>query len=212
VRPRPLPGAAVMAGAVSLAASFAAAGDAAAQSPPRATTAGVAQKHMQVRAGRRVYVAGSVRPRAAGLRAALQVWRRDRWRTLDRDRTGRRGRYVLRERLRRPMSAPARVRVRGGERKLGRLNVYRWAVASWYGPGLYGNHLACGGRLRHGRLGVAHKTLPCGSKVTLRHHGRVVRVRVIDRGPYVAGREYDLTAATARRLRFRGHGGILVTR
>jgi rare lipoprotein A len=207
VRPRPLPGAAVMAGALTLA--FAAADDAAAQSPPRA---GVAKKHMHVRAGRRVFVAGTVRPRDGGVRAALQVWRRDRWRTLDRDRTGGAGRYVLRQRLRRPMSAPARVRVRGGERSLGRLNVYRWAVASWYGPGLYGNHLACGGRLRYGRLGVAHKTLPCGSKVTLRHRGRTVRVPVIDRGPYVAGREYDLTAATARRLRFRGHGAILVTR
>ena len=35
---------------------------------------------------------------------------------------------------------------------------------------------------------------------------------VIDRGPYVAGREYDLTAATAQRLGFSGHGAILVTR
>jgi rare lipoprotein A (peptidoglycan hydrolase) len=39
-----------------------------------------------------------------------------------------------------------------------------------------------------------------------------VRVRVIDRGPYVAGREFDLTQATARRLGFHGHGGILTTR
>jgi rare lipoprotein A len=34
---------------------------------------------------------------------------------------------------------------------------------------------------------------------------------VIDRGPYVGGREYDLTAATAQRLGFYGHGPILVT-
>jgi rare lipoprotein A (peptidoglycan hydrolase) len=33
-----------------------------------------------------------------------------------------------------------------------------------------------------------------------------VRVRVIDRGPYVAGREYDLTEATARALGFEGVG------
>jgi rare lipoprotein A len=212
MRPRPVSGAAVMVGALTLAAPTAAATDAAAQSQARATTAGVAKKHMHVRAGRRVFVSGTVRPRMPGVRAALQVWRRDRWRTLDRDRTGGAGRYVLRERLRRPMSAPARLRVRGAERKLGRLNVYRWAIASWYGPGLYGNRLACGGRLGYGTVGVAHKTLPCGAKLTLRHRGRAVRVRVIDRGPYVAGREYDLTAATARRLRFRGHGGILVTR
>ena len=51
-----------------------------------------------------------------------------------------------------------------------------------------------------------------GRRVTLRHRGRVVRVRVIDRGPYVGAREYDLTAATAQRLKFKGHGTILSTR
>jgi hypothetical protein len=49
-------------------------------------------------------------------------------------------------------------------------------------PGLYGGHLACGGRLSPGTLGVAHKSLPCGTRVTLRHRGRTVRVRVVDRG------------------------------
>jgi rare lipoprotein A len=48
--------------------------------------------------------------------------------------------------------------------------------------------------------------------VTLRHHGRVMRVPVIDRGPYVGGREYDLTEATARRLKFKGHGSIQSTK
>ena len=110
------------------------------------------------------------------------------------------------------MSAPARVRVGAEHRRLGRLNVYRMAYASWYGPGLYGGHLACGGTLYAGKLGVAHKTLPCGTKVTLRHRGRKVRVPVIDRGPYVGGREYDLTEATAQRLGFHGHGGIQTTK
>ena len=91
-----------------------------------------------------------------------------------------------------------------GKRGLGRLNVYRHALASWYGPGLYGNRLGCGGRLGTSQLGVAHKSLPCGTKVTLRHRGRVVRVPVIDRGPYVGAREYDLTAATARRAEVQG--------
>ena len=90
--------------------------------------------------------------------------------------------------------------------------MFRTANASWYGPGLYGGHLGCGGTLDAGDLGVAHKSLPCGTKVTLRHHGRVVRVPVIDRGPYVAGREYDLTEATANRLKFRGHGAIQSTK
>jgi rare lipoprotein A len=114
------------------------------------------------------------------------------------------------------MSAPLRVEVRGNgdraSRRIGRLNVYRVALASWYGPGFYGNLTGCGGRLGYSQLGVAHKTLPCGSKVTLRHRGRRLRVPVIDRGPYVGAREYDLTSATARKLRFHGHGGILTTR
>jgi rare lipoprotein A (peptidoglycan hydrolase) len=133
--------------------------------------------------------------------------------TLDRDRTNRAGRFVLRKRMFGALSTRARVRLNSGEtRILGRLNVYRRALASWYGPGLFGNKLGCGGTLQVGSLGVANKSLPCGTKVTIRHRGRVVRVRVIDRGPYVGGREYDLTAATARRLGFSGHGPVEVTR
>jgi rare lipoprotein A (peptidoglycan hydrolase) len=67
------------------------------------------------------------------------------------------------------------------------------ATVSWYGPGLYGNHLACGGTLEPGTAGVAHKTLPCGTRVRLCLR-RCVTTRVIDRGPYVAGRTFDLTA------------------
>ena len=77
---------------------------------------------------------------------------------------------------------------------------YRRVKATWYGPGLYGNHLACGGRLRTRTLGVAHKSLPCGTKVALRYRGRTVVVPVIDRGPYARGVSYDLTEATARKL------------
>ena len=77
---------------------------------------------------------------------------------------------------------------------------YRPVKATWYGPGLYGNRLACGGRLRTRTLGVAHKSLPCGTKVALRYRGRTVVVPVIDRGPYARGVSYDLTEATARKL------------
>jgi rare lipoprotein A len=121
------------------------------------------------------------------------------------------GALTLHRRVHRPQSALARLVVPGAVRRLGRLNAYRFAHASWYGPGLYGNHLGCGGILTAGDVGVAHKSLPCGAPVTLRHGRRTIRVRVIDRGPYVAGREFDLTAATARRLGFRGYGPILTT-
>jgi rare lipoprotein A (peptidoglycan hydrolase) len=200
--------AAVMAGALSLTVPVMA------PAPADASVAAVAvkKKRLHIRAGHRVSVTGTVQPATAGVVASLQIRRRGKWRTIERDRTSAAGVYVLRDRLRRPQSVRARVSVGGVGHSLGRLNVYRTAQASWYGPGLYGNHLGCGGTLSPGRIGVAHKSLPCGSRLTLRHGSRTVRVRVIDRGPYVAGREFDLTEATARRLRFHGHGSILTTR
>ncbi len=60
-------------------------------------------------------------------------------------------------------------------------------------------------------LGVANKTLPCGTLVTLRYGDRSIRVPVIDRGPYVAGREFDLTEATKDRLGFGGTGNVWST-
>jgi peptidoglycan lytic transglycosylase len=175
--------------------------------PAAAPALDVGAKRLNVRVGSRVTVSGH----ATAPTAALQVRRAAHWITLDRAHTSPSGRFVLKDRVRRPMSAPARVRLSTGvTRRLGRVNVYRSALASWYGPGLFGSRTGCGGTLRSGQLGVAHKTLPCGAKVTIRHGGRVVRVSVIDRGPYAGAREFDLTAATARRLRFHGHGSIQV--
>jgi hypothetical protein len=101
---------------------------------------------------------------------------------------------------------------RGSVSKARRLTSYRQAGASYYGPGLYGNGVACGGTLMPGTLGVANKTLPCGTMVKLRYHGHSVTVPVIDRGPYVAGRDYDLTEATKLRLGFPGVGTVLANR
>src|SRR5680860_412515 len=58
----------------------------------------------------------------------------------------------------------------------------RWAGATWYGPGLYGNRTACGHVLRPGTTGVAHRSLPCGTSVKFVYRGRQVVTRVIDRG------------------------------
>lgn len=75
----------------------------------------------------------------------------------------------------------------------------RTAYVSWYGPGLYGNPQACGGRLYTWTVGVAHKSLPCGSRVTICYR-RCGTFTVIDRGPFVAGREFDLTAPARDRI------------
>jgi rare lipoprotein A (peptidoglycan hydrolase) len=98
--------------------------------------------------------------------------------------------------------------VRGSHSKVRHLTSFRLAGASYYGPGLYGNGVACGGTLEPGTLGVANKTLPCGTMVKLRYDGRSITVPVIDRGPYVAGRDYDLTEATKDRLGFPGVGYV----
>lgn len=103
-------------------------------------------------------------------------------------------------------------RVTGSRSVARRVTAYRPAAASYYGPGLYGGALACGGTLEPGTLGVAHKTLPCGTRVKLRYRGRSVTVPVVDRGPYVAGRDFDLTAATRARLHFPSTGVVLSSR
>lgn len=95
---------------------------------------------------------------------------------------------------------------------LGSVFVYRRSFASWYGPGFYGHRTACGGRLTASVLGVAHKTLPCGTPVTFHLHGKTVTARVIDRGPFIAGRDWDLTPALKRRLHFGSTGVVHTTR
>jgi hypothetical protein len=170
--------------------------------------------HHAVR-GDRIVLRGHVRPQG---RHRVKVVIRGRRGRVSRTTSNRRGAFRL---AWRPRSAGAyRVRahaihdrrIRGAASPSRRVTAYRHAHASYYGPGLYGNGMACGGTLRPGTLGVAHKTLPCGSRVRFRYRGRTVAVPVVDRGPYVAGRDYDLTAATRARLGFPGNGTILASR
>jgi peptidoglycan lytic transglycosylase len=172
---------------------------------------------LDVTSGHAGRIRGTLLARTPGRLVRVQAHTRRGWRTVASDRTDGRGRFSVPVRRRGTGSHALRLRFggdaqNGAARRTVRLNVYRIAHASWYGPGLYGGHLACGGTLTPGTLGVAHKSLPCGTKVTFRYHGRSVRVPVVDRGPYVGGRDYDLTAATARRLGFRGHGAVQATR
>jgi rare lipoprotein A len=168
--------------------------------------------------GARVRVRGTLGPGLAARTVRLQVRRRGHWATVDRARTGDGGRFRASWRPRRTGRFRMRVRFAGdglnaaAERRIPRrIYVYRRSQASWYGPGLYGGGLACGGRLHPGTLGVAHKTLPCGTRVTFRYRARSVTMPVIDRGPYVAGREWDLTGAAKGRLRFPSTGTVWST-
>jgi hypothetical protein len=73
---------------------------------------------------------------------------------------------------------------------------------SWYGPGFYGQRTACGQTLTTSLIGVAHRTLPCGTLVTFRNpvNGRTLTLPVVDRGPYVYGRIWDLTGGACLAL------------
>lgn len=175
---------------------------------------GLHRRSLDVLDGHGASVSGTVRPAAAGRVVTLQLRNHGRWATVARSRTGAQGRFQLRYTPHGTGSRAARLRFGGDAanaptvRGAGQLNVYRLAGASWYGPG---GTTACGQSLDAGTMGVANKTLPCGTMVTLRYSGRTMRVPVIDRGPYVAGREFDLTAATKAALGFGDTGEVWTT-
>jgi rare lipoprotein A len=175
----------------------------------------VAGRGHDVGIGETVRVRGTLLPRTRGRKVVVEAGRQGRWHRVARTRTRADGHFSAGVVARRLGTQRLRVRFvgdrgnRAARARAGTLQAYRPGLASWYG--LYGGPLACGGTLGYEQLGVAHKTLPCGTKVTLRYGGREVTVPVIDRGPYVGGREWDLTGATARRLGFDGVGVVWST-
>jgi len=78
------------------------------------------------------------------------------------------------------------------------------ALAGSSGPAVIGRHTVCGGVISADTEGIAHPTLPCGVRIFVTYRGRTVLAPVIDRGPYEPGRQFDLTAALARRLGLSG--------
>jgi len=78
------------------------------------------------------------------------------------------------------------------------------ALAGSSGPAAFGRRTACGGTIHPDTEGVSHPTLPCGARVFLFVNGIRVLTQVIDRGPYVPGRQFDLTDALARRVELSG--------
>ena len=84
------------------------------------------------------------------------------------------------------------------------VRVFEPAMATWFGPTLYGNRTACGLELTRELVGVAHRTLPCGTQVEISYGGASLVVPVVDRGPFVSGMTWDLTKAAADALGFTG--------
>jgi rare lipoprotein A len=175
------------------------------------TKATVQGRHATV--GRTVRVEGQVTPAGARRKVTVRIGGHE-----EATRAGGDGRFSVSWAARSTGTYPVRVSARsnraakGSSDSAGKVTVYRPAAASWYGPGLYGNSMACGGTLTPSTLGVAHKSMPCGTKLTLRYGGRSVRVSVVDRGPFSGNREFDLTSATKQRLGFPDVGTVLTSR
>jgi peptidoglycan lytic transglycosylase len=171
----------------------------------------VAKRHLDVTGARTIHVWGKLLPALPGHRVRLQALSGRGWETLTTTRTGKLGRFDLRFQPHSSGRERLRVQTTGGpsgvlRRPAGTVTVYRQSTASWYYDG---GQTACG---FHARYGVANLSLPCGTKVTFMKGGRSVTAVVDDRGPYVAGREWDLNQSTAAALSFYGVGGVWSTR
>ena len=157
--------------------------------------------------GKKVRFRGAVEPRFAGhavlvqyLDPATQAWRKQARTTVEPD-----GTFLARWKARRVGQFRMRALV-GGEARTASaspelpLTVFRPAIATWYGPGFYGNETACGIEMTKELVGVAHRRLPCGTNVAVRYGSRTLVVPVVDRGPFGGKAKWDLTAAAAQQL------------
>ena len=78
--------------------------------------------------------------------------------------------------------------------------IHSTGITTWFGPGFYGKQTACGQTLTPGVVGVANRTLPCGTLVKVTYKGHSLTVPVLDRGPYAHGADWDLTSGAAEAL------------
>ena len=150
-------------------------------------------------AGQPVLVHGTAPLRAAGHQVKLQLQNPAtlRWKKVTGARVAQDGTFTERWKPAKAGQYALRGVLHGASAPLA-VTVYQSALATWYGPGMWGNQTACGETLTPDLEGVAHKSLPCGTPVTLSYEGRTITVPVIDRGPYgVPGAQYDLTQAAA---------------
>lgn len=161
--------------------------------------------------GSTVVLHGLLMPGSRGARVRLIARSGRRWRTVASGRTLRNGHFRIRYRVHSPGETRVRVafsgtrRARAASAAAGQIVALEPTVASWYYDG---GSTACG---FHATYGVANKTLPCGTKVTLSYGGRTVVATVDDRGPYVYGRSFDLNQNTARALGMWGVAQVLTS-
>jgi rare lipoprotein A len=78
--------------------------------------------------------------------------------------------------------------------------VHRTGIATWFGPGFYGQATACGQTLTPAVIGIANRTLPCGTLVKVTYKSQALVVPVLDRGPYANHADWDLTSGAAQAL------------
>jgi rare lipoprotein A len=102
-----------------------------------------------------------------------------------------------------------------GPAKVGKVgNEAHVITASWYGPRFHGHRTSSGEVFNQNRLTAASLTLPMESMVRVTNiaNGKSVVVRINDRGPYVGGRDIDLSRAAARRigLTHKGTGAVRI--
>jgi rare lipoprotein A len=120
--------------------------------------------------------------------------------------------WMLRETPTSPVAAPqAPLGYYVGEYpKQAPVAAWRTGRASWYECG---RRTASGERFNPAAMTCAHKSLPFGTRLEVRYHGKTVQVRVSDRGPYVPSdprRVLDLSQGAFARLAPLGSGVITV--
>jgi rare lipoprotein A len=159
---------------------------------------------INVLSGQTADVRGRLVPGLAGRTVQLDGRSGGSWHKLVRARTAASGRFDLRFLAGNLGSQRLRVRF-GGDGTNGPASapsalftVYRPSGASWYDDS---GGTACG---FHATMGVANRTLPCGTHVTFEYGGHQVAAVVDDRGPFVDGRDWDLNQNTAAALGFSG--------
>jgi hypothetical protein len=182
-------------------------GTAASDTPPGYASASAGSVSFKTRTGgivgKRKIFTGTVNP---GELVTLEYWDAGQaaWAEIAQATAGEDGKFKARWKVNHSGTARIRARVESEEASAASaapeldVKLYKPGGATWYT--LYGHKTACGKRLTRTTIGVAHKTLPCGTEVEFYYKGRTITAPVIDRGPYSKGNSWDLTKAAADQI------------